>query len=1638
VETPDSQSQTEAAAARGKSERYEPRSETEALLLRLEAASAAQAGIEEPPVFRGFLRRYYEMASLDTLKQRDPAQLLATALEHYRFARRRSQGETLVQVVPPAEGGAAGEPALAIVRSCMDDQPFLVDTVMLAIRNAGASVDWSVHPVMRALRDASGVLQGAADIGQGPSESLIHLEFEPLADPVGYASLEEQLRAALADLQRVAGDYGETLRRLRLLVGDLKQVPPWGNPDEFSEAAEFLTYLDHHHFTFLGYMESRAQADAQGRIRLVSEPETGLGLLRPGSQWASEDLIAPQAELDKYAISPRVVVVTKANLRSPVHRGDLMDVVAVKRFDPSGVLVGTVRFVGLFSADVYIDRPRQIPLIRRKAEYVVKRSRLSESSHSGKNLRDIIHGLPRDELFQSGEEELYRLCMGIRALRDRHHLRLFMRRDRYGRFFSCLVYLPRERYSREMRDKIAAVLGDIFGSLSVDHTTEFLRGGLTRVHYIVRTPPGTTTPTTAEEIESRLIVATRSWRDQLRELLLKGTAGERGAELAARDADAFPLGYTETAMPAEAAADVACLVRLSPSAPLLPRLGVAEEPAHAARPTTLKLYALHNPVALSDVLPALENFGLKVIRQEPAQITPQGTGGEELTLWVQEFEILHPGSELPAALQQRYFEDAFVQVWRGEVENDGLNRLVLGAGLDARQVTLLRAVCKYLIQTGIPYSQAYIETLLGANGSIARLLVGLFERKFAPGEIQDHARRDEELRIGQELDHALDQVASLDGDRVLRAFLSVIRAMLRTNYYQPNEGGHPKHYLSFKIDPAKVPELPLPRPKFEIWVYAPEVEGVHLRGGKVARGGLRWSDRPADFRTEILGLMKAQMVKNTVIVPVGAKGGFVVKKPVDAANRDAWMKQGIACYRIFLRGLLDITDNRIGDALVPPAQVIRYDDDDPYLVVAADKGTATFSDIANGVAGDYGFWLGDAFASGGSAGYDHKKMGITARGAWESVKRHFRELPAAGGSGSGRDIQNEAFTAAGIGDMSGDVFGNGMLLSRTMKLVAAFDHRHIFLDPNPDPQASFAERERLFALPRSSWADYNASLISAGGGVFPRSAKLIKLSTEAREVLGIAAEGLAPNELMKAILKAPVDLLWNGGIGTYVKAATQSHLDVGDRANDPIRVNGRELRCKVVGEGGNLGFTQSGRIEYALGGGKINTDAIDNAGGVHTSDREVNIKIPLNELMRTGKLTREQRDPLLASVTADIARFVLRDNYVQSAAISVVELGAPGRLDDHSELIHLLEREGLLVRALEFLPDEEGIKDRRTAGLGLTRPEIAVLVAYAKISLFNAVLESQVPDDPFFVRDLLANFPQALIERYRDAFAGHRLKREIIATVLCNALVNRMGPGFAHLWAEDHGLFPAEVLKAYATAHEVYRGDDYWLMIESLDNHVQAAVQYRLLGYAIGLLKHATGWFTESEYRNRPVQAAVDRFAGPVAELAGLLPGVLPTSYREDWEATVAELDRLGVPKPWVSTLANTRAMGGALDIAELAEEAQLPLAEAATAYFLCGEGFNLLWLYAAINDLPTVGKWQALARVNLRDDIYRLHRQLAGRMLQESGGDAYERVDSWTRRNERHVKFACDRLAELQATGNKDFSTLAVAVREIRKLRRL
>lgn len=1586
---------------------------------QLERLLAKHVGNDRLPVMTTFLHAFFELASSEALAARTPDALIELIKRHWELAQQRPPGDPIITLIPPKKSGQ-----LAQLITITDDMPFLVDSISMAIRDAQTAIDWMVHPVLNVRRDDNGALCSIDGIyqGQGVAESFVHMEFEPLANQAEYDALGDSVTRVLSDLRQVVTDFPAMLQRLQQAADQISTASTDRNHEDSEEAKAFLAWLAQDNFTFLAVLRTEICPQSEP-LTLITDEAMGLGLARAGECYANSDqFIAPQQEMARYVHSGPLVVITKAMERAHIHHPNYMDVVSVKRLNDDGDVIGTDRFIGLLSSDAYIKRPSDIPIIRLKVDAVLARSRLPVNSHSGKHLRDIIYQLPRDELFQCSQDELFKTCMGIRALRDRHRLRLFLRRDRYGRFYSCMVYLSRDHYSTQMREQVCDELMTLCNGQSYERSVDFLRDGLARIHCIVRISPDTHLTLTVEQAEQRLQHVTRSWGDQLRAILAEHK--QVGMAAVRRYVDAFPLSYQHQVTPLDAATDLLYLLQLSEDAPFFVRLGVNDE-SRCATPNLVTLYSWDTPIVLSQVLPILENFSLQVARQSATVVSPK----RGVNLWIHQFKVSLVGeSPLSGVRQREYFEAALLAGWQGLAENDGLNRLVLLAGLRHRQVLCLRVITRYLIQTELPYSQHYMEQQLTEHAALAKLLVNLFEARFDP---QNTAQRRQQQAIitAQAIDHALEQVQSLDADRILRAYLSVIRAALRSNFYQQDSDGNDKPYVSLKLDPSVVSELPKPLPHIETFVYGPNVEGIHLRGGLVARGGLRWSDRREDFRTEVLGLWKAQLVKNAIIVPVGAKGGFVLKGP-EPEHPQQRQQLGRNAYVTFISGLLDITDNREGGTIIPPDGVVRHDGDDPYLVVAADKGTATFSDLANDTAARYNFWLGDAFASGGSAGYDHKKMGITARGAWESVKRHFIEL--------GKDIQAEPFTVVGVGDMAGDVFGNGMLLSPHIRLVAAFNHQHIFIDPTPDTDASFAERQRLFNTPGSSWDDYDRQALSEGGGIWPRSAKRISLSAQAQQALGIHVSTLTPNELLRAILMAPVELLWNGGIGTYVKGSTESHADVGDRANDAIRINGRQLRARVVGEGGNLGLTQRGRVEFALEGGRINSDAIDNSGGVHSSDREVNIKIVLNRRMAAGDLSRDDRDTLLESMTAELASAVLSDNQIQSLAISLLFYQSRERLQEHLHHMRLLEREGRLDRHVEDLPDDDGLAERRAKGLGLTRPELGVLLSYSKNALFEALLDSPVLDDPLFDDTVLRYFPSAMASQCRQALLEHDLRRELIATVIANRIVNRLGFAHAHRYADEHGVPLWLAAKGFCLADAVCSGETYWGAVDKLSGVVSSDVQFRLYGRITGLLKHISAWMITRGHGEPPLGETIDHYREGIRRCEALLPQCLGNSYRQEWQQAVEGMMGDGVPQAIAQTMANTMVLGSAMDIVDLANVLSVELDVAAEAYYLVGDRFNVLWLLSRILALPVAGRWQALARANLREDTYRLQRQITARVLAFPGDNAAARFEGWQTQHAHTVNFAMDRIERLQTDTGDDFMTLAVGVRALRTLRRL
>jgi glutamate dehydrogenase len=1544
-------------------------------LVREKVAPESRAALE------AFVLEYYRQVDPEELAERAPADLFGAALSHWSFAEGRSRGGARVRVFNPTLQERGWQSTHTVIEIVHDDMPFLVDSVAMEVNRHGLTLHLIIHPIIDA--------------------SFMHVEVDRIVDPGKMRSLGADIERVLGDVRAAVEDWKKMTAKLREIIAETVRRPPPLAATDIAEGRAFLEWLADNHFTFLGY-RSHDLAVIDGADALKAVSGSGLGILREkasGQVSASFSQLSPQARA--YARVKDLIVITKSNSRSTVHRPGYLDYVGIKRYDERGEVCGEHRFLGLYTHTAYQAPPSEIPMLRRRVANVQARSGVAAGGHAWKALENILETYPRDELFQISEDQLLETALGILHLEDRQRFRLFMRRDPFERFITCLIYAPREHYTTDMRRKWQAILIRELNGVSSDFNVFLSEWMLARVMITVRTTPGKIPEYDTRALEHKLVAAARRWEDDLYEALVGALGEARGIEVMRRFDGAFPAAYREDVPARNAVADCELMAQTLASGALGMKL--YRPPEAAPGMLRFKLFHRASPMTLSDSMPMLERMGLRVLEERPYRVAPQS--GEPV--WIHDFGLATTQADLEIDAVAPLFEQAFASVYAGEVENDDFNRLVLTARLPAAEVAILRAYAKYMRQIGFALSQGFIEQTMAANPVIARLLVNLFKLRLDPGAHDEASAASQETAIRQ----ALERVANLNEDRVLRQVLALVLATTRTNFWRR------RSFLSFKFDPSKISGLPEPKPMFEIFVYSPRFEGVHLRGGKVARGGLRWSDRPEDFRTEVLGLVKAQMVKNTVIVPVGSKGGFVLKRAPSPQDREAYLKEGVACYQDFLRGLLDLTDNLVAGKVVPPPQVRRLDADDPYLVVAADKGTATFSDYANAIAKEYGFWLGDAFASGGSAGYDHKAMGITARGAWESVKRHFREM--------GIDTQSTPFTVVGIGDMSGDVFGNGMLLSKQIRLIAAFDHRHIFIDPQPDAAASWTERKRLFDLPRSSWADYNAALISRGGGVWPRAAKSIPISPEAKRALGIEVDALTPNELVNAILKAPVDLLYNGGIGTYVKSSRESHADVGDRANDAVRVNAKELRCKVVAEGGNLGFTQLGRIDYALAGGRISTDAIDNSAGVDTSDHEVNIKILLGLAMADGELTEKQRNTLLGQMTDQVAALVLRDNYFQTQSLSISGRLAPQLLDAQQRFMQFLEKTGKLNRALEFLPSDDEIAQRRAAKLGLTSPERAVLLAYAKIWLTDEFLASDLPEDPWIATALGRYFPQTLREAYAGVMQRHPLRREIIATHVVNSMVNRVGSTFVHRLMDTTGARPAQIVRAYLLTREIFGYVPLWQSIEALDNKVSDAIQGEMLMEAGRLIVRASTWFLRSP-----------RLKAPMAETIAHLQSAVETLYEQIGKPPASRWIEAGVPTPIAQRIAALDTLFAALDIAEVAAETRRPIATVAGVYFELGTRLGLAWLRERIGALAAEGHWQTLAKMAMRDDVAGLARQFAGDVLANGqAGDAAALVAAWRARNADAVGRLERLLEELRTAPAADLAMLSVALRELRHL---
>jgi len=1566
------------------------------------------------------LRAYCEDVAEDDLLASEPDYLAAAVLSHLNWARNRPPGVAKVRVFNPNPDRDGWHSENTVVQAVNDDMPFLVDSLTMCLNELGRGIQLTMHPILQVARTRAGRLtdiEPSSNGLTGRAESLIYLEIGKELDEGDLQRICTAVESTVKDVQAAVEDWPAMLEQLHAGSENLKRHGP-RQPGVLEESCALIRWLADDHFTLLGCREYKL-SKGQHKDRLVPVAGTGLGVLRDDPERPANSLDLRGLD-QREARSRMPLLITKSRKRSTVHRSGHLDQISIKIFSRNGAAVGVRRLVGLYTSSAYNENPFDIPLLRLKIDEVMRQSDFDPKSHSGKALQHILNTFPRDDLFQISIADLSRISAGIFDLQERQQVRLLCRRDALSRYYSCFVYLPRDHYSARVRKRIEGILLESFNGTEIETKLTISESVLARLEASIRTGADHEGPPRLKAVENSLRTAVQSWSEQLRARLLERLDEDTALRLHDRFSQSFPVSYQEEVSPQLAAADLEDIAAVGDGQSRI-EMSLTRSPNSSNGSLRLRTCRAGEAIPLYTIVPILERMSMKVLSERVYEI-----GASPSPIWIQELELAPAGTEPDdvAKLEPRFLE-AFLASLDGRCENDEFNSFVVLAGLDWREVTLMRAYCKYLLQTGLPFSQSYMQQVLARYADFTRALVDRFQALFDPAR-RSAARRNLERASQLTIDAALDSAMNLDEDRILRAFLSMLEGTLRTNYFQLTDGA-PKDYLVFKLDSAKLTELPRPRPALEIFVYSPRVEGVHLRTSRVARGGLRWSERREDFRTEILGLMKAQQVKNTIIVPTGAKGGFVCKQLPDG-DRDVVQTEVIACYKTFVRGLLDVTDNIIGDRVVAPERVVRRDADDPYLVVAADKGTATFSDTANELSAEYGFWLGDAFASGGSAGYDHKKMGITAKGAWESVKRHFREL--------GINVQTEALTVVGIGDMGGDVFGNGMLLSKHIKLVAAFNHRHIFLDPDPDPAASYAERRRLFSLPRSGWDDYATDKLSTGGEVYSRQTKSIKLHAAAQAMLGIEESTLTPLELIRAILRMRVDLLWNGGIGTYVKATAESQGDAGDPANDAVRIDAGALNCKVVGEGGNLGLTQRARIEFTLNGGLVNADFIDNSAGVGSSDHEVNIKILLDEVIRRRKLSRAQRRPLLAAMTPSVAKLVLHNNYAQTQALSVMDAHSFARLGENARLIRTLETQVQMDRALEFLPNDETIAERRSIGKGLTRPELAVIFSYAKIGLTNQLMASKIPDDAYFDEAIETYFPPRLQKRFVPSMRAHRLRREIIAMRIANDIINRMGPAFTFRATEDMAVSIAQVVRAYTIVRDVFDIGPIWDSIEAADYKVPPRLQYELMFKISRSLRRAVYWLLQQHPGRLNVTELVARMRPGAETIASTLPELETPAGRERLQQQVRKLKTTGVSAKFASKLAALSVLTQTLDILTIAKNTTLDVGETASLYFEFADALEINWIRQEIENLVVEGRWQAVARDTLRQNLARQQSIVLERILKSRRRQAPRAaLAGWLEKRREAIARICQIVQDMRAQDGADFATVSVAIREIERL---
>jgi len=1597
-----------------------------AILLKLEAKLEKRLPGPRARQVIEFARHYFVTAAAEDMAHWRLDDLYGATLSSWEFLQEYSLSQPKVRVYNPEFEEHGWQSSHTIVQVLSEDLPFTLDSLRVELNRRNLGIHALHNAVITLKRDSrnhfAGFLSSNSKAKSARHETLLSIEIDRHADPRLLQDLEQALNDVLYQVAMVVEDFQPMQGKTEQLVAMYDAIPPAKRPDGMAETRAFIGWLQQH-FTFLGYDEYALTSSRSKQLQPLAGSQ--LGVLKYCDDYCRDELINDeQRDLGQFTLIPDLLSFTKSPSKSRVHRPAYPDYINIKRFNKQGKVIGESRFLGLYTSEVYLGNARQIPVVREKVDAVLARSGRHKFSHDWKELLQILEIHPRDDLFQASVDELYDTVIGILQIHERRQIRLFLRRDPFGRYVSCLVYAPRDIYSTEFRLKVEHLLLTELDCSNAEFNTYFSESILARTHFVLRSDRIISEQIDVSVLQSKVQSAAKSWTDELYDALIDTLGEEQGIVAFNRYGRGFPASYRDDFSARTAVVDIQHIEDLDKDNNLSLSFYRTLEKHHSG--FNFKLFNLGNPLPLSDILPILENLGLRVIDEHPYALDSAGNHA-----WIHDFNLTGAMTE-DVDIQQikQVFQSAFMEIWKGNAANDEFNRLVLSAGLSWRQISLLRAYAAYMKQIRFPIGESAVCTILNNHSDIAGLMLQLFDARFNPDYSVKQREKQQQQKKNQ-IVTALEQVENLNDDKVLRQFLTLIQATQRSNYYQRLPSGERKSYIALKLLPDLIPEMSEPKPRFEVFVISPQLQGVHMRAGHVARGGVRWSEREEDFRTEVLGLMKAQQVTNAVIVPVGAKGGFVAKRLGGITRGDLIQAEVTACYRVYISALLDVTDNLVKGEVVAADDVVRHDEDDTYLVVAADKGTVAFSDIANDIARECGYWLGDGFASGGSQGYDHRRIGITAKGAWVSVERHFREL--------GVNVATTDFSVIGIGDMSGDVFGNGMLRSRHICLQGGFNHQHIFIDPTPDPALSWTERKRLFELPDSSWNEYDKTLISKGGGIFSRSAKSIAISPEMNRAFDINEAKLTPNELISCLLQAPVDLLWNGGIGTFVKASEETNIDVGDKVNDAIRINASKLRCRIIGEGGNLGVTQQARVEYALCFGRVNCDFIDNAGGVDCSDHEVNIKILLNEVVAAGDMTVKQRNRLLLDMTEDVTTQVLKNNYRQVQAISLEQMRAVDAMAENRRFINVLEADSVLDRGLEFIPTDEQLAERQVRGVGLTRPELSVLLAYSKGVLKQSLLRSGVPDDPYLNKEMRSAFPERLVASFPEVMMKHRLQREIVATQLANNMVNLMGFKFVDRLKNSTRAGIDRIARAYVLAREVFDMEGLWLQIEALDYKVDATIQLVMMDELQYLIRRATRWFIANRTaESLDYERELVLFRETIGKVGSELGSLLCGQPKMDWHEAYERYTDAHVPQELATVIAGTRSLYSVLNIIEVAADNAVPVDRAASVMFEMGEQLQLYWLIQSLNQLERDSHWQALARESFRDDIDLQQRKIVSTMLHNSAADGVEDcMRLWCEQNSDGLQRWLRVINDLIASERKDYAMFTVAISELSELTR-